>query len=189
MPAIILPLRTPRLTLRDFVPDDFDAIHGYASDPDVTRFMFHGVRSEADTRDYLDRMIASQQQNPRLIWELAVVLTSVNRLIGACDLTCETEIEGDLGFIFSQDAWGMGYATEAARAMVRVGFEQLGLTRIVATCDVANSASVHVLEKAGLNRTATLDRHKHALGKWWTSFFYELRRDTWPGTHGPRRSG
>jgi ribosomal-protein-alanine N-acetyltransferase len=75
MPAIILPLRTPRLTLRDFVPDDFDAIHGYASDPDVTRFMFHGVRSEADTRDYLDRMIASQQQNPRLTWELAVVLT------------------------------------------------------------------------------------------------------------------
>src|SRR5580765_817583 len=51
MPAIILPLRTPRLVLRDFVPGDFDAIHSYASDPDVTRFMFHGVRSAADTRD------------------------------------------------------------------------------------------------------------------------------------------
>ena len=50
----------------------------------------------------------------------------------------------------------MGYATEAARAMVRAGFEQLGLTRIVSTCDVANSASVRVLEKAGLKRTATL---------------------------------
>ena len=108
MPSIILPLRTPRLTLRDLVPADFGPIHIYASDPDVTRFMFHGIRTEADTGDYLARMIASQQERPRLIWELAVVLTSVNRLIGACDLTCENESEGDLGFIFSKDVWGMG---------------------------------------------------------------------------------
>ena len=121
-----------------------------------------------------------------MTWELAVVLSSADRVIGACDLTCETESEGDLGFIFSKDAWGMGYATEAARAMVRAGFEQLGLTRIVATCDVANIASARVLEKANLTRTATLDRHKHALGKWWTSFFYELRRDDWSGMHTPR---
>ena len=43
-PFVSLPLRTARLTLRDFVPDDFVAIHAYASDPEVTRFMFHGVR-------------------------------------------------------------------------------------------------------------------------------------------------
>jgi RimJ/RimL family protein N-acetyltransferase len=171
----VLPLRTPRLTLRDFVPGDFDAIHTYASDPDVTRFMFHGVRTEPDTRDYLRRMIASQTEAPRRTWELAVVLTSVNRLIGACDLTCENAAEGDLGFIFSKDVWGMGHATEAARALVRAGFEQLGLSRIFSTCDVANAASARVLEKAGLQRVATLDRHQYALGKWWTSHLYEIR--------------
>jgi len=174
---LTLPLRTPRLTVRDFVPADFDAIHPYASDPDVTRFMFHGVRTEADTRDYLDRMLASQREQPRLIWELAVVETASGRLIGACDLTCESASEGDLGFIFSKDAWGMGYATEAARAMVRAGFEQLQLKRIVSTCDVGNAASARVLEKAGLTRTATLERHKYALGKWWTSHLYEIQRD------------
>ena len=160
------------------MPGDFDAIHTYASDPDVTRFMFHGVRTEADTRDYLNRMIASQQESPRRTWELAVVLTSVNRLIGACDLTCENEREGDLGFIFSKDVWGMGYATEAARAMVRAGFEQLDLTRMFSTCDVANAASARVLEKAGLKRVTRLDRHKYAFGKWWTSFLYEVRRES-----------
>ncbi len=56
---------------------DFDAIHTCASDPDVTRFMFHGVRTAADTRDYLGRMIASQTEAPRRTCELAVVLTSV----------------------------------------------------------------------------------------------------------------
>jgi RimJ/RimL family protein N-acetyltransferase len=60
--------------------------------------------------------------------------------------------------------------------MVRAGFEQLGLTRIFSTCDVANAASARVLEKAGLARIATLDRHKYALGTWWTSHLYEIRR-------------
>lgn len=68
-------------------------------------------------------MIASQAAQPRLIWELAVVLTPINRLIRACDLTCVDATEGDLGFIFSRDAWEMGYATEAAPAMVRAGFD------------------------------------------------------------------
>ena len=171
---IALPIHTARLTLRDFVPGDFDAIHAYASDSDVTRFMFHGVRTPEDTRDYLNRMLASQSETPRLTWELAVVLTSANRLIGACDLTCDASGEGDLGFIFSKDVWGLGYATEAARAMVRAGFEQLGLMRIFSTCDVDNAASARVLDKAGLTRVARLERHHCALGKWWTSFVYEV---------------
>jgi RimJ/RimL family protein N-acetyltransferase len=138
--------------------------------------MFHGVRTADDTRAYLNRMLASQTEQPRLIWELAVVVTSVNRLIGACDLTCENDREGDLGFIFAKDAWGIGYATEAARAMVRAGFDELGLSRIFSTCDIGNAASARVLEKAGLTRVATLDRHQFALGTWWTSYLYEVRR-------------
>jgi [ribosomal protein S5]-alanine N-acetyltransferase len=177
--TLTLPVRTSRLTLRDFVPGDFDAIHLYASDAEVTRFMFHGPRTVEDTQDYLARMLSSQRAEPRLIWELGVVVTSGDRLVGACDLTCENEREGDLGFIFAKDVWGMGYATEAALAMVRAGFEQLGLTRIFSTCDVANGASARVLEKAGLTRVATLDRHKYALGTWWTSHLYERRRDDW----------
>ena len=145
--------------------------------------MFHGPRTPDDTRDYLNRMIASQTAEPRLIWELAVIVTAVNRVVGACDLTCDGRGEGDLGFIFSKDVWDMGYATEAAQTMVRVGFERLGLTRIAATCDVSNIASARVLEKAGLRRTATLERHKHALGKWWTSFFYEIELERWLETH------
>src|SRR3954468_18833586 len=138
--------------------------------------MFHGVRTPADTRDYLDRMLASQHDQPRLVWELAVVETSSARLVGACDLTCENEREGDLGFIFSKDAWGMGYATEAAQAMVRAGFEQIGLTRIHSPCDVDHAASARVLEKAGLTRAAMLERHHYALGKWWTSYLYDVRK-------------
>lgn len=176
---ITIPIHTARLTLRDFVASDFDAIHAYASDAAVTRFMFYGPRSTADTQAYLDLMLASQREVPRLIWELGVVVSAENCLIGACDLTVENTNEADLGFVFGRDAWGRGYATEAAQALVRAAFEELGVTRVFATCDIANTASARVLEKAGLRCEATLERHKHARDRWWTSFLYALRRDEW----------
>jgi ribosomal-protein-alanine N-acetyltransferase len=177
--SLHLPLRTASLTLREFVSDDFDAIHAYASDPEVTRYMFYGPRTGADTHAYLERMLASQQEEPRVTWELGVVATADDRLIGACDLTLENAQEADLGFIFSREVWGMGYATEAARALVHAGFQQLGLTRIFSTCDVVNHASARVLEKSGLQREATLENHKYAKGKWWTSVLYSVRRAQW----------
>jgi RimJ/RimL family protein N-acetyltransferase len=106
-------------------------------------------------------------------------VTADDRLVGACDLTLENAEEADLGFIFSKDVWGMGYAPEAARTLIRTGFEQLGLNRIFSTCDVANGASARVLEKAGLQREATLQQHKYARGQWWTSFLYAIRREQW----------
>lgn len=142
--------------------------------------MFYGPRTLVDTRGYLERMLASQREEPRLIWELGAVVTDDDRLVGACDLTLENTQEADLGFIFSREVWGKGYATEAARTLVRVGFEQLGLNRIFSTCDVANGASARVLEKVGLQREATLERHKYARGQWWTSFLYAVRREHWP---------
>lgn len=180
---LLLPLRTERLMLRDFHPDDFQAIHAYASDPDVTRFMFYGPRSEADTRAYLDRVIATQQAQPRTVWELAIVERADERVIGACDLTLEPGDEADLGFVLARERWRRGYATEAAREMLRAGFEELGLRRIFATCDVANHASAHVLEKAGLRQEATLERHKFAKDTWWTSYLYAIVVEDWTRDH------
>jgi len=92
----MLPIRTTRLCLRDFVISDFDAVHAYASDADVTRFMFYGPRTEDETRHYLDRVIAAQTVTPRTLWELAMVRESDDRLIGACDLTFDRGGEADL---------------------------------------------------------------------------------------------
>ena len=187
--AITLPLETARLTIRDFQADDLDAIHAYAADPLVTRYMFYGPRTFEDTRAYLERMLASQREEPRMVWELGVNQTADQRLVGACDLTLENMDEADLGFIFARNVWGMGYATEAARAMVRVGFEQLGIRRIFSTCDAANVASARVLEKAGLRREATLENHKFAKGQWWTSLLYGVSLEEWHAVQGGHSVG
>src|SRR5262249_27881307 len=118
-----LPIHTPRLTLRDFRAFDFDPVFAYASDPEVTRFMFYGPRDQAETRDYLQGVLQSQSETPRLTWEVAVVSTADGCLIGACDLTMEDAHAADLGYILARDAWGQGYATEIARTLLRAGFE------------------------------------------------------------------
>ncbi len=176
---LTLPIETARLILRDFVEADFAAVHAYASDDEVTQFMFYPPRSESDTRNYLRRMIQSQSETPRTIWEMAIIRKTDKRLIGACDLTIERNGDGDLGYILSRQTWGQGYASEVAKALVEVGFTELNLNRIYAICDVNNYASIRVLEKAGLRRETLLENYKEAKGRWWNVYFYALSRNDW----------
>src|SRR5262245_16250853 len=97
--TLSLPIHTARLTLRDFHASDCDGVFAYASDPEVTRFMFYGPRNQAETHDYLQHMLRSQMEVPRLIWEVAVVRTADGQLIGACDLTLEDALTADLGYM------------------------------------------------------------------------------------------
>jgi len=177
--ALALPLRTARLVLRDFRSDDFDDVLAYGSDPEVVRFMFFDPRDAAGTRAYLEHMLASQREEPRRIFELAVERDGDGRVIGACDLTLEGEREADLGYILAREAWGRGHASEIARALVRAGFEQLGLERIFAVCAVGHAASARVLEKAGLRHEATLRDFKQARGRSWDVERYAIIRAQW----------
>ena len=79
----------------------------------------------------------------------------------------------ELGYTLARAAWGRGYATEAARAVLRWGFAGLRLHRIVAVADPANAASLHVLEKLGMTRRgrrecygAVMAEHALSLGAW-----------------------
>src|SRR5262249_58245032 len=94
-------------------------------------------------------MIDAQRRRPRMIWELAVVLAGDQRLIGACDLTLGQPHEADLGFIVARDVWGRGYASEIARELVGAAFDQLGVDRVFATCDVESDASARCASAPG----------------------------------------
>ena len=176
---LTLPIHTARLTLREFMPSDLDAVYTYASDAEVVRFMFYEPRNLAETHAYLDWLLRSQTEIPRMMWELAMIRREDHELVGACDLTLDNEREADLGYILARDAWGYGYATEAARAMVDAGFKQLNLERIYAICDVGNSGSAHVLSKVGLRHQSVLHHHTYAKDRWWDVHLYEVTRAEW----------
>ena len=176
---LALPIETARLTLRDFVQSDFDAIYAYSSDPKVTKYLFFGPRDTDSTTDYLEGLLASQVESPRLRFELAVQETASGRVIGACDLSYIESNVVDLGYMLGLPDWGKGYATEIAMALVDAAFSDLRAERVISTVDVNNRASIHVLEKIGMRWEAVFRKHRRAKNRWWDCHLFILPREVW----------
>jgi ribosomal-protein-alanine N-acetyltransferase len=176
---LTLPLRTPRLNLREFVATDFAAVHAYSSDPRVTRYLFFGPRDEQSTAEYLEELLASQREEPRTRFELAVEEIASGNLIGACDLSLIESHVVDLGYMLGAEQWGKGYATEIALALVDAAFFDLRAQRVISTVDVNNAASIRVLEKIGMRWEAVYRRHRRAKNRWWDCHLFTLPREVW----------
>ena len=110
-----------------------------------------------------------------------MVLRETGRLIGACGMrrTRPGGPQANMGYVLRRDAWGQGYATEAARALAGFGFEALGLHRVFATCDVENHRSARVLEKVGMRREGTMLEHMWIRDRWRDSFLYAILEHEW----------
>ncbi|SDT00074.1 GNAT family N-acetyltransferase [Actinoplanes derwentensis] len=139
-------LWTTRLRLRPFRPGDVPAVHGYAGDPEVVRYMDWGPNELADTEAF----VAAAVDPPDGVHPFAVEHSGT--LIGAVELrvTAAAHRRGEFGYVLTRSAWGRGYATEAAAAVLAFAFDQVDLHRVAATCDPANAGSRRVLEKIGL---------------------------------------
>jgi len=176
---LALPIDTARLRLRDFAKSDFAAICSYSSDPRVTKFLFFGPRDEDSAAEYLDGLLASQSEEPRIRFELAVEESSSRRVIGACDLSLIERNVVDLGYMLGLADWGKGYATEIALALIDAAFFDLRADRIISTVDVNNKASIHVLEKIGMRWEAVFRKHRRAKNRWWDCHLFVLPREVW----------
>jgi len=145
---------TARLIMRPFQESDFTTVHSYASSDENTKYMFFGPNSEEETRAFLTRVIASYDQTPITNYEYAVVEKETGTQIGGFSLQAEGDT-GEVGWILHQDHHRKGYATEAARELLALGFEELDLRRIRATCHSENQGSRRLMEKMGMRLEAT----------------------------------
>jgi RimJ/RimL family protein N-acetyltransferase len=177
--TLIVPINTARLNLREFVMNDFEAVHAYSSDPRVTRYLFFGPRDEDGTTDYLEGLLASQRERPRSRFELAVEEIATARVIGACDLSFIERNVVDLGYMLGAESWGKGYATEIALALIDAAFFDLRAARVISTVDINNSASIRVLEKIGMRWEAVYRKHRRAKNRWWDCHLFTLPREVW----------
>jgi RimJ/RimL family protein N-acetyltransferase len=152
-------LESPRLLFREHEPRDLEPYCAMEMDPEVRRYVGGYPRAREDAeRKFRDGPL-QPVDNRLAMW--ATVLKPENRYIGRCGLYPHFGTNGiapgeaTLAFYIARDYWGRGLATEAGRAFVRFGFEELHLTRIVTTVQLGNDASVRVLEKLGFGLTAT----------------------------------
>lgn len=169
-------LETPRLVLRELALEDAAAVQAWATDPEVYRYMPWGPNSLEQTTEFVQGAMAARRAQPRSTFELAFVAKSSGEVIGAggCRVRSTVNLEGDIGYVLRRDAWGQGYATEAAAALVALGLRVLGLHRIWATCHVENARSARVLERIGMQREGRLRDHVRARGAWRDSYLYAL---------------
>jgi RimJ/RimL family protein N-acetyltransferase len=176
------PITTERLHLRPFAPDDLDAIVAIHGDPDVVRYVPWDVRGRDELRDVL----ASKTQRTILAREgdglnLAAVLADTGDLIGDMSLMWRSEEHrsAELGYLFNAAHAGHGYATEASRALLRLGFEELGLHRIFGRLDARNPASARVLERLGMRREGHFVENEWIKGEWADELLYAMLDREW----------
>jgi ribosomal-protein-alanine N-acetyltransferase len=169
-------LTTERLLLREFRESDWPAVLDYQSDPLYLRYYAWDARTPEDVRAFVGRFVEQQQEQPRRKFQLAIELRAEGRLIGNCGLRLEAAGArvGELGYELAPTHWGYGYATEAARAMVAFGFEELKLHRISSYCIAENVASAHVLEKLGMRREGRLHENEWMKERWWDTLLYGI---------------
>lgn len=173
-----------RLLFRNFHLSDKDAVHGYASDPSVTRMTYWGPYTPSETESFLRRAIRGVSETPRSFYDLAIVAKERGPLsppVGGCKLhvTDRQNREAEIGYYLEQKSWNRGFASETARALLSFGFSRLGLHRMVALCFVENRGSAHVLEKIGMTREGTYRKHRRKEGRWVDSFLYSILDSEW----------
>lgn len=178
-------LRGLSVWLRPFDEDDEEAVHAYASDPEVTRYADWGPNSREMTKSFLAEAVR-RGTGPDL-YSFAVISGADGELVGSASLrVVSTEHHhGELGFVVNRQHWRKGYATEAAVLLLRFSFETVGLHRVEATCHPANLASQRVLEKAGFQFEGHLRDHLLVRGEWRDSLMYAAVPDEM-SPQGPR---
>ncbi len=171
---LAMELRTSRLLLREFRADDHAAVHAFAGDAEVTRYTDWGPNSTQDTTAFLTEVVQDANALPRHRFGLAVVEQEQGTLIGSIELQVTSTSHGraELGYVLHRQWWGRGYAGEAAAALLRFGFDDLGLHKVSATCDPRNKASARVLTKIGMRREGHLRDHLHLRGQWHDRLLY-----------------
>jgi RimJ/RimL family protein N-acetyltransferase len=175
------PLETKRLRLRPFRPEDRDDVHAYGSDPMVSRFMVWGPNTEADTDTFLGKAIEAQDRWPRTDVSLAMELRATGQMIGSIRLWVvdADQRTAEIGYSLARPQWRKGLTSEAALALMSVGFEVLGLHRIVATCDMRNRGSWGVMRKLGMRREGLLRSERMVKGAWRDTYLYALTEEEW----------
>jgi len=176
------PIVTERLHLRPFAPGDLDAIMPIHADPDVVRYVPWDVRDRDELREALAkkaRQTVLEREGDGL--NLAAVLAGTGELIGDMSLIWRSEAHriGEVGYLFNPAHAGRGYATEASRALLKVGFEELGLHRIIGRLDVRNAASAAVLERLGMRREAHFVQNEWLKGEWTDELVYAMLDREW----------
>jgi RimJ/RimL family protein N-acetyltransferase len=178
-----LVLVTARLRLRPFAESDVDDLWPYVSDPALSKMMSWAAHTDrSQTLDFIHHVTASLVSGTGVPWAIELG----GRVVGC--ITFETlqfmlrawrVDHAELGYWIAPALWGKGMMTEAAHAVLRAGFEIIGLHKVTVGCIAENVGSRRVIEKLGFRSVGRLEDDVWRHGRWWSVLRYELTASEW----------
>ncbi len=154
-------LETDRLKLREIEKTDLDTFHTILSNPETMSF-YPTPYSRSDTQHFIEKNIERYESIGCGLW--AIILKSGNRLIGDCGITIQN-IDGvdeyEIGYHLHKNYWGNGFATEAAKAVKRYGFNHLNLQKLCSYMAADHLSSRMVAERNGMKLEKTFNNPRN----------------------------
>lgn len=173
-------LETERLLLIEISPDDLEMIHRLHSYPEVDEFNTIGIpKSLEETKQLLKSDFEAQTRYPRKSYTWKIVLKDSSKFIGLAGFSLSNDKFrlGEIYYKLAPEFWGKGYATEVAKRLINLGFEEFELHKVEAGVATKNSKSIKVLEKAGMTREGLRRKILPIRGEWVDNYHYAIVED------------
>src|SRR5690242_4758611 len=176
------PITTERLRLRPLTVDDLEDVYAYSSLEEVCRYIPYEPRTREDVRRFLEdeNKTRSDLEDEGQVLAVAMELPGAG-VIGDLVLFWRSREHrsGEIGWVQSPAYSGHGYATEAARALLDLAFDGLGLHRVVARVDARNDASARMCRRLGMRQEAHLVENEWFKGEWSSELDFAILDREW----------
>ena len=181
--AVAWPVRTERLTIRPGTVEDTDATWAFRRLPEVGQWL---TAASTDREKYAENFRNPDRLAKTLVVEHEGVVVG-DLMLAIEDAWSQAEVadrargvQAELGWVIDPVHAGQGFATEAARELLRICFEDLGLRRVIAQCFADNVVSWRLMEKLGMRReTHAVRESLHRSGEWLDGLAYAMLADEW----------
>ena len=183
----MLILETPRLILRPFQDSDLEPFVAYRSDPEVARYQGWDAPYSLDKAiEFIAEMKLAQPAIQDRWYQLAIELKQSGQLIGDCAFhtLAHDARQAEIGCTLARQHQRQGYAAEAVARLLGYLFRDLGLHRVIASCDADNLASARLLERVGMRREGHFIENIWFKGAWGSEYLYALLQREWAGSPG-----
>lgn len=177
--TLTLPIRTARLELRALSMADLDDHARMFGSDDTVRYVYEEPLDRAAAAEHLERRLPAALPTEGEWVNLAIVADG--RFVGECGvgLRSAAHRQCEIGYGLLPEARGLGYATEAAAAMIDLAFTALGAHRVAGRLDARNIDSARVLERLGMRFEGTFRENEFVKGEWTDEAVYAITEDEW----------
>jgi ribosomal-protein-alanine N-acetyltransferase len=176
---LTLPIISERLILRRFTYEDIPDLIEFTSYPSVASEVEELGTTESEIRNYIDLQNSFEPFENGKVFDLGIERRIDGKLIGLLTLIIKNHQKGEIGYGLGIDYRGQGYATEAAKALIDYGFNELKLHRVQAIASSSNPKSWQVMERLGMKPEGRLREASFKDGDWHDLLYYGILKNEW----------